>query len=109
MICPVMMRRFLIQGFSVALIASPAVVWAEGPGTELFEKKIRPALVQHCYECHSAGAKKIGGKLLLDHRAGWQKGGESGPAIEPGQPEKSLLMAAIRYAGDATEMPPKGK
>jgi hypothetical protein len=78
-------------------------------GIELFEKKIRPVLVEHCYECHSAGAKKIGGKLLLDHRAGVRKGGESGPAIEPGKPEKSLLVAAIRYGGDVAEMPPKGK
>jgi Protein of unknown function (DUF1553)/Protein of unknown function (DUF1549)/Planctomycete cytochrome C len=92
-----------------ALILASGAVRADDPGIELFEKKIRPGLAEHCYECHSAGAKKIGGKLLLDHREGLRKGGESGSAIEPGRPDKSLLIAAIRYADEALQMPPKGK
>lgn len=78
-------------------------------GNEFFEKKIRPILVEHCYECHSADAKKIGGNLLLDHRAGVLKGGDTGTALEPGKPEKSLLITAIRYEDDTVKMPPKGK
>jgi hypothetical protein len=82
---------------------------ADEAGVEFFEKEIRPLLVKHCYECHSAEAKEIGGKLLLDHRAGVLKGGETGPAIEPGQPDKSRLIAAIRYDDVELQMPPKGK
>ncbi|MCI0360215.1 MAG: DUF1549 domain-containing protein [Planctomycetaceae bacterium] len=90
-------------------ILASGAVRAEDPGIEFFERKIRPVLVASCYECHSAGAKKIGGKLLVDHRDGLRKGGESGAAIEPGKPERSLLMAAIRYTDEALQMPPKGK
>ncbi|MFT5322173.1 MAG: hypothetical protein ACI8P0_000008 [Planctomycetaceae bacterium] len=68
-----------------------------------FEKQVRPLLVQRCYKCHSG--TKTNGSLALDSRAGWQRGGESGPAIIPGQPESSLLVQAINY--DGLEMPPK--
>ena len=71
----------------------------------LFESKIRPVLVKHCYECHSSGAKKIGGKLLLETPAGMLGGGQSGPVIVPGHPEESLLIQALRY--EDLEMPPK--
>ncbi|QDU92345.1 PSD1 and planctomycete cytochrome C domain-containing protein [Lignipirellula cremea] len=72
-----------------------------------FETKIRPVLVQHCYECHSAASEKPGGGLRLDWRGGLQQGGESGPAVTPGQVDKSLLVAALRY--ESFEMPPKEK
>ncbi len=74
---------------------------------EFFESRIRPVLVKHCYECHSSAAAEAKGGLLLDFRNGGQKGGESGPAIVPGQPEESLLIEAVRY--DSFEMPPSGK
>lgn len=93
-------------------LAATAVRAEEAPdqvGVEFFEKEIRPLLVKHCYECHSSEAKEIGGKLLLDHRAGLLKGGETGPAIEPGNPDKSLLVAAIRYDDAGLQMPPTGK
>ncbi|WDI43825.1 DUF1553 domain-containing protein [Bremerella sp. P1] len=70
-----------------------------------FEEKVRPILVTQCYECHSEKSKEIGGKLLLDSRAGILKGGESGPAVVPGEPEKSLLMDALHY--ESFEMPPE--
>jgi hypothetical protein len=73
-----------------------------------FEQKIRPVLVEHCYACHSAGAKKLKGNLYLDSKAGWQKGGDSGePAILPGDPEASLLIRTIRHEEEDLEMPPK--
>ncbi len=72
-----------------------------------FETKIRPVLVEHCYECHAAGAKIVQGALRVDHRAGLLRGGDSGPAIVPKQAEQSLLLKALRY--DEFEMPPKGK
>lgn len=76
---------------------------------EFFEQKIRPVLVQHCYECHSAGSKNLGGSLLLDSRAGIIKGGDSEPPIVPGNPDESLLMAAVRYEDPGLKMPPKKK
>ncbi len=72
---------------------------------DLFEKEVRPVLVKHCYECHS-GTKTNGG-LALDTRAGWQKGGESGPAIVPGNAKDSLFVQAVRH--ESLEMPPPDK
>ena len=55
-------------------------------------------LIEHCYECHSAEAKKLKGNLWLDSKAGWQKGGDSGkPIVVPGQPDESLLIRTIRH------------
>lgn len=70
-----------------------------------FEKKIRPVLVEHCYSCHSAKAKKIGGKLRLDTPGAMREGGESGPVFVAGQPKKSVLIQALRHKD--IEMPPK--
>lgn len=86
-----------------------ARIGADDGGAEFFEAKIRPVLVQHCYECHSADSKKRGGGLLLDSRQGVQAGGDSGRAIVPGKPAESLLIQAVRYADDSVKMPPKGK
>ncbi|MDB6123096.1 MAG: hypothetical protein JWQ71_2089 [Pedosphaera sp.] len=76
-------------------------------GLEFFEKKIRPVLVDQCYKCHSAKSEKVKGGLLLDSRAGLLKGGDSGPAIVPGKPNKSLLIKAIGYTDPDLQMPPK--
>ena len=64
---------------------------------DFFESRIRPVLAEQCYSCHSASAKKLKGELLLDSRWGWQKGGESGPPIVPGNPEESLIIDALRH------------
>ncbi|MEY2598903.1 MAG: hypothetical protein RLZZ142_1162 [Verrucomicrobiota bacterium] len=72
-----------------------------------FENKIRPVLVKECYECHSEDSKKLGGRLKLDSHFSMMKGGESGPAMQPGKPDKSILIQAIQY--DGSEMPPKKK
>ena len=74
---------------------------------EFFEKKIRPVLLQHCYECHSADAKNVKGGLLLDSREAIRKGGDSGASVVPGNIDESLLISALRH--DSFEMPPKGK
>ncbi|HAV64009.1 MAG TPA: hypothetical protein DCY13_16790, partial [Verrucomicrobiales bacterium] len=49
------------------------------------------------------------GGLRLDHRAGWEQGGDSGPAIVPGRPDESLLIKAVRYHDPELQMPPKDK
>ena len=72
-----------------------------------FESRIRPLLVSHCQECH--GAQKQKGGLRLDSRAGWEKGGDSGPAITPGDHAASLLMKAVSYTDRDLKMPPEKK
>jgi len=77
---------------------------------DFFERKIRPVLVEHCYQCHSqqaVAAGKLKGKLRLDSRQGIRAGGETGPAVVPGKADKSLILEALRY--DSLEMPPQGK
>ncbi|MDG2388909.1 MAG: PSD1 and planctomycete cytochrome C domain-containing protein [Planctomycetaceae bacterium] len=69
-----------------------------------FESKVRPLLVKHCYKCHRG--KTTEGGLALDSRLGWQKGGDSGPAIVPGKPEESLLMTAVNGSNPDLQMPP---
>jgi len=108
-----MNRSFLF----IALI--PVLAAAAGAGaagdkltpaeTEFFEKRVRPLLAQHCYQCHAADAEKVKGELLLDTADGVLAGGVSGPAIVPGKPEQSLLIKAVRWADKDTQMPPKTK
>jgi len=75
--------------------------------TEFFEAKIRPVLVKHCYSCHSSESKELRAGLYVDSRDGLRKGGDTGPAVVPGDAKKSLLLSAIRYQD--LEMPPAGK
>jgi mono/diheme cytochrome c family protein len=71
-----------------------------------FEAKIRPVLIANCSGCHGAAAQLA--NLRLDSLAGLQKGGDSGPAVVPGDPDKSLLIQAIRQSGPI-KMPKGGK
>ena len=70
---------------------------------DFFEQRIRPILVNECYECH--GAKKQKGGLRVDFRDGLLKGGESGPALISGDAKKSLLIQAIKHENADSEMP----
>lgn len=72
---------------------------------EFFKQRIEPVLEQHCYSCHSAAANSIKGGLRLDTKSTIRRGGESGPAVVPGNVDESLLVSAIRFEG--LEMPPK--
>ena len=74
---------------------------------DFFENKVRPVLVNNCFNCHS-DEKKVRGGLKMTSRAELLRGGDTGPAIVPGDPDKSLLVQVIRYTGDM-KMPPKGK
>jgi len=100
----------LVLTLLTALLLGPlaAVHTAEPTSIAFFEQKIRPVLIEHCYSCHSAEAKKLKGNLFLDSKAGWQKGGDSGKAtIVPGKPDESLLIRVIRHVEPDLEMPPK--
>lgn len=105
------MRKILTVALALAAVSSFALAAEpERPGIEFFESKIRPVLVDKCYSCHSAAAVetgKIKAGLLLDTREGTRRGGDSGPAVVPGQVEESLLISAIRH--ESFEMPPTGK
>ena len=85
--------RLLVLG--VCLLGMPGLLASEAEEA-FFESKIRPVLVEHCYDCHSE-EHKIQGGLRLDHRGGWEVGGESGAALVPHAPERSLLMVAVGY------------
>ncbi len=106
---------------SVAAAILPAGAWGapvtqppansatDPAGIEFFEKRIRPVLSQHCYKCHASTSEKVKGGLLLDTRQNAIQGGETGPAIVPGHPEKSLLIEAVKYTKDDMQMPPKSR
>jgi mono/diheme cytochrome c family protein len=89
-----------------ALFGSPLLLSAADPNPDLFETRVRPLLAKNCYGCHAASAM---GGLRLDSQAGLLKGGRSGPAVVLGEPEKSLLIKAIRYDDIRLKMPPAGK
>ena len=83
---------------------------ASSAEVDFFERRIRPVLAQHCYECHSAGSKSLKGGLHVDTRDGLRRGGNSGePAVVPGEPDRSRLLAAIRHLSTDLQMPPKKK
>ncbi len=101
---------FLFNAASIAIAQLPetedtGAISAEE--VEFFEKRVRPLLIERCYECH-AGSEKNGG-LTLDHRTGWLTGGDSGAAIVPSRPDSSLLIAAVRYDNLNLQMPPDGR
>ncbi len=73
-----------------------------------FESRVLPIFESRCYECHSH-AKAIKAGLALDSRTGWENGGDSGPAVVPGQPDESLLITAVEHGDDSLKMPPKSK
>ena len=89
------------------VLGSAAPTETNAAGIEFFEGKIRPLLVDNCYKCHSSKSEKVRGGLLVDTRDGLRQGGDSGPAIVPGHPEKSLLIKAVSYTDKDLQMPPK--
>src|SRR5436190_21362522 len=114
-------RRMIPQGLGVLtvllggwLCAAPWQTTAqESPkgkddGVQFFEKQVKPILVENCFKCHSHAAKKNRGGLVVDSLAGLLKGGETAPAVVPGNPEKSLLLDALHQKGEL-KMPPEGK
>ncbi|MCE9605519.1 MAG: hypothetical protein K8U03_11550 [Planctomycetia bacterium] len=76
---------------------------------EFFESRIRPIFVEHCYKCHSGQAQRIEGGLRVDSRTALLNGGDSGAVVVPGRPDESLLITAVSYSADASNMPPAGK
>ncbi len=111
----------IVGGLLVGWAVAPSGLAAQSPkggGAEaratpeqiaFFEKSIRPVLVKECYSCHATTAEKIRGGLTLDTREGIRKGGDTGPAVVPGDVKNSLLLRAIKHTDEILKMPPKKK
>src|SRR5712692_6114688 len=104
-----MLLTILFAGLMWALADAGDSPADERAGLEFFEAKIRPVLTDICFLCHSADAPVVRGDFRLDSREALLKGGGSGPAVIPGEPEKSLLIKAIRYTDPNLQMPPVKK
>jgi uncharacterized membrane protein len=115
-----MIMRCCLLAFLMSLLATmwlaasepaldPAAAVTTGPNpsaVRFFRERIEPVLIQHCYECHGGG-KRFGG-LKLDSLENLLAGGHEGLTIVPGEPDKGLLMPALRWEGDSDlNMPPK--
>jgi mono/diheme cytochrome c family protein len=102
--------RFLLLHALVGIATFSSAIAADADdaaGFAYFERYVRPVLVEHCYSCHSADADIVQGGMRLDSRAHLQNGGDSGPVLVPAQPNKSLLIEALRW--ESLEMPPGGR
>ncbi|MGI9244866.1 MAG: PSD1 and planctomycete cytochrome C domain-containing protein [Verrucomicrobiales bacterium] len=96
-----------LLGATSTAIPAPQALAEKPEHIAFFERRIRPILAEHCYECHSTASSKLKGGLALDTEAGWMDGGDSGEVIIPGEPAKSLLIGAISHQDVDLQMPPK--
>ena len=102
-----LMRKTRLACALLALVpaVTPNAAVAQADATH-FESRIRPVLVEHCYECHSQASGKAKGGLRLDTREALRTGGDSGPALVAGDPDASLLLQAIEHRDPDLAMPP---
>jgi hypothetical protein len=99
--------RAFVMGLASFLAGSTMAADPKAEHLDFFEKRVRPVLVEQCYKCHSSKAEKLKGGLLLDSREAMLKGGDTGPAITPGDIDKSLIVEAVRWQNKDLQMPPK--
>src|SRR5262245_1009182 len=97
--------RFFLLLAPVTLVTASSTR-GEDASVEFFEKKVRPVLVENCYNCHSANTNSRGG-LRVDDRNGLLVGGGRGPAVVPGKPDQSLMLKAVRHTHAEIKMPPE--
>lgn len=110
-----MMFRLSLMSFVLVCVTTVVTAHADdavsGPSRDqeaFFEAKVRPLLVQHCYDCHGPDSGKGEADLRVDSLEALMKGGKSGPALVAGQANQSLIMLAVKHDG-AVAMPPKKK
>ena len=104
--------KFLLTPIAVSLVfvSSASAQTQSSVGVKFFEAKIRPVLLEHCYECHSASSGKSRGGLKVDSRDALLRGGDTGPAIVSESLATSLLYQSLLHREDADyQMPPKGR
>ena len=97
------MRRTTISLLLFAI--APLLSAADDKAQEFFEMRVRPVLAKNCFACHTGS--KMGGLEMMS-RESLLKGGKSGPAIVPGDPDQSLLLQAVRQQHEL-KMPPQGR
>jgi len=101
-----MRTRILLLGWFAAASPVLAASTTDADAAREFENRVRPLLATRCGECHGEKVAEAG--LRLDSRSAVLEGGDSGPAVVPGDAAGSRLIAAIRHA-DGLEMPPSGR
>src|SRR6186713_3204037 len=100
-----MTKHFFLLGAVASLFSSPVLaVEPTAAQLEFFEKKVRPILVNNCYQCHSADTKPAGG-LRVDDFNGLLSGGDAGAAVVPGEPENSILLRRVKLKDAKRRMP----
>src|SRR5271170_7866711 len=95
---------FILSGALLGVAAAQAAEDFTPEQKDFFDKKIKPILTDKCYKCHSHDAGKSKGGLLLDSREAELKGGDTGPALVPGDVGKSLLLTAVSYKDNDLQM-----
>ncbi len=103
-----MRSRAFVHGIAFLFSGSFAINAADRAGTDFFENFVRPVLAEQCYACHSSQISVPQAGLRVDSLEGLLAGGNSGPALEPGDPEASLLVRVLRHT-DRVRMPPTGR
>ena len=101
-------RTWLTRPLPTLLVCAVAASGAETEFIDHFERYVRPVLAENCYACHSTASPVAQADLKVDSRAALLKGGKSGPAIEPGNPDGSRLLQVLR-SDEGVRMPPTGK
>jgi len=99
----------LLATLALCSALAASTLAADKEAEKTFDDKIKPLFSRHCFECHSATADELKGKLKLDSLADVMRGGAQGVAIKPGDPAGSLLLRAIKYEEADYQMPPRGK
>ncbi len=104
--------KFTLRWSVILLICASAGAQTDAVNSkhiEFFEKSVRPILAANCYQCHSSRAATVFGEFRLDSGSALYRGGRSGPAVIPGDPDASRLIQAVRYDSGRISMPPAGK
>ena len=99
-----MPTRFLQLELILLLLPACAIARADGPKIT-YEDQVRPIFREHCFACHNQG--KATNDLALDSYERIRKGGASGEAIVPGDPDGSYLFSLVSHK-DQPHMPPGG-
>ncbi|MDZ4847805.1 MAG: PSD1 and planctomycete cytochrome C domain-containing protein [Pirellulaceae bacterium] len=105
----VVISLLLYTAFAAVFGTSLLAIEKSDEGVAFFESKVRPILVEHCYECHSLEAGEANGELRVDSRDAMLKGGTRGTVIRASTPDRSLLIQAIEYHDAEIKMPPEGR
>ena len=107
------MRWFLIALLGVLPVVPAAAADPAFTPDQLafYEKEVLPVLAANCLKCHGNDPKKLKAGFALTSRAAILKGGDTGPAVELGKVEESLIVKAVRYKNEdaGSNMPPTGK